>query len=251
MNIDFLKIFLKYLSNIEDEFFTNKLHRFLKKSKSRRCFETEPHKKEIWRIENLVDLKIYDSIMLGYDNKCDWKTRYYYEYFNIDPSDVDSDLQINDICKNYLEGLFWSMYYYFDKCPAWKWQYKYTHPPFISDLSIYVDKMQNSDQINFQKDEPVNMFTQLVSVLPPQYSKILPEPFQFLSTSEKSPVIDMFPMKFNIDYLYQTQLYKCIPIIPIVDIDRIEILVKSIMIEHCCAKKYTDRIKKMKTFQIN
>jgi 5'-3' exonuclease len=73
--------------------------------------------------------------------------------------------------------------------------------------------------VNFEK--PVNMYTQLVSVIPATYSHILPKPLSTLNSSAESPIIDMYPLVYDIDMINKTQLYKCVPIIPYLDLNRV------------------------------
>ena len=63
--------------------------------------------------------------------------------------------------KNYLEGIVWVTKYYFEKCPTWDWQYKFTHAPFLSDLAKYLKKEQVIQ--DFKYVEPIDINSQLVS----------------------------------------------------------------------------------------
>jgi 5'-3' exonuclease len=65
------------------------------------------------------------------------------------------------------------------------------------------------------------MMSQLVSVLPPSCKNYLPESHRYLVTDFSSPIIDMFPAKVQVDTLYKSQLYQCVPCIPYLNIDRV------------------------------
>jgi 5'-3' exoribonuclease 2 len=223
INDMFLFEMIARLASKEEDYFCRILPDHIRRHKNRRCYETAPHKKTIWNIENLRNVRIIDPIKLGYGDPIDWKYRYYSHYFK---TNEHIDLTISDVCHNYLEGLVWATKYYFEKCPTWRWQYKYTHAPFLSDIMIYLkNHIKNGKRMkDFETkyEDPVNIYTQLVSCIPSVYSHLLPRPLQYLSTSVKSPIIDLFPLTYRIDMINKTLLYKCIPIIPYLDIERVD-----------------------------
>jgi 5'-3' exonuclease len=129
--------------------------------------------------------------------------------------------QLN-ICHNYFEGLLWVSRYYFESCPDWRWQYKFTFAPFLSDMMLHIKNKNIMKNFNTFGTDSLNIYTQLVSVIPSTYSNILPKQLQFLNSSPGSPIIDMFPVHYEIDMINKTQLYKCIPRIPYLDVRRVE-----------------------------
>jgi 5'-3' exoribonuclease 1 len=99
-----------------------------------------------------------------------WQSRYYKNLFDID---VD-ETRKKQICLNYLEGLEWTMKYYTIGCPDWRWCYKYSYPPLLTDLIHYVPYFE-TDLIENKKPAPVSELVQLAYVLPKQSLKLLPE----------------------------------------------------------------------------
>jgi 5'-3' exonuclease len=92
-----------------------------------------------------------------------WEKRYYSRLFSM-------EIEINDICINYLEGLEWVCKYYISGCPDWKWKYKYMYPPLLSDLSpkvphYKVDFFSNQTKNN-KSSVSVSPYVQLAYVLP-------------------------------------------------------------------------------------
>lgn len=227
MNIDneFLTSFVRLVASKEEDFFRRILPENLKRYRLRRCFETEQHKKDVWRIENLKNVRIEDKIRLGSGRENDWKFRYYSHYFK---TSEHMSVMIDRMCQNYIEGLMWVARYYFESCSTWRWQYKFTHAPFLSDLIVYMKNRDIMKDYNVPYQEPVNMYTQLVSVVPAVYSDILPQGLRYLSSSVESPIIDMFPIKYEIDMINKTQLYKCVPMIPYLDVMRVDECIKKI-----------------------
>jgi 5'-3' exonuclease len=240
---DFLISFISSLAHREETFFKDEQPYLLERFKRRRCFETEQHKKEIWEIENLKNVIVEDKIKLGFGNSDEWKYRYYSHYFNTQEYVEET---IDDVCHNYLEGILWVTKYYFEKCPSWRWQYKYTHAPFLSDILQYIKKKNIMKDFNIMFQKPVGIYTQLVSVIPSAYNNILPEPLRYLNSSYKSPIIDMYPLTYELDMINKTQLYKCIPIIPYLDLDRIIDIVNKIKLN----KTDLERVKRSNYFNL-
>ncbi len=228
INNEFLLELITILASKEEDFFRRIQPQYLLKHARKKCFEIERHKRDIWRIENLKDVQIFDPVRLGEGEPHEWKYRYYNYYFKTDEHIYET---IIDVSHNYFEGLLWVAKYYFEKCPTWRWQYKYTHPPFLSDLMEYLKHKDIMKNFNVKYMDPVDIFTQLVSVIPPTYSHILPIPLQHLNSSCDSQIIDMFPLSYSIDMIGKTQLYKCVPIIPHLDISRVEHEVKKIKLK--------------------
>lgn len=222
LKIDSLQLYLvvKMLGDMEQQFFSEVYPDYCHKESRKRCNALTDYEHELWEIENMRNIKIDDPIKLGMGDKKDWKFRYYEYYFGGCENQKDI---IDNLCKNYLEGLVWVTRYYFDKCPSWRWQYKYLHAPFISDVADYIlNNHIDLNDIKFEKDNPIKMSDQLLSVIPPYYVNIIPKSIRFLMTSDKSSIIDMFPTHVSLDMLYKDQLWKCIPLVPYLDIERIE-----------------------------
>jgi len=222
IKIDTLQLYLliKMLGDIEERFFHEIYPDFLYKESRKRCNALTDYERELWEIENMRNIKIDDPIRLGVGDKRDWKFRYYEYYFG--GSEHQQEI-IDDLCKNYLEGLKWVTEYYFDKCCSWRWQYKYLHAPFISDVAEYIIKNNiDLNKIVFESDKPIKMSDQLLSVIPPHHVNIIPNSLRQLMINDKSPIIDLFPIEVSLDMLYKDQLWKCIPLVPYLDIERIE-----------------------------
>jgi 5'-3' exonuclease len=156
--------------------------------------------------------------LINYEDE-DFKQKYYSLYFNLNTK-KEFDEKIENICKNYLEGLLFTMNYYFDKIPAWNWYYEYQLTPFISDFYNYFKKFKLS-QINFELNNPVNCYQQLMLVLPPHNNYLLPKPFRELMTDEKSLVRDLYPDEFEFEVGEHIMLYMIEPILPRIDENRL------------------------------
>lgn len=221
---EFLTHFIILIASKEEDFFKRILPEALRRHNRKRCYEYDAHKIDIWEIENLKNVSIEDKIKLGYGEPKEWKGRYYSHYFK---TSEHMDEMIGRVCHTYLEGLVWVAKYYFEECHNWRWQYKFTHAPFLSDISRYI-KNKDINTFNTSSNPPIDIYTQLVSIIPSAYSSILPQPLRYFSNSMSSPIIDLYPIRYDIDMINKTQLYKCVPIIPYLDISRVESCVNKV-----------------------
>ena len=175
---------------------------------------SDPYERELFRIERLL-FKIDDPVAIGSDDFESYQKRYYKHYYNTSNDELDNF--INKQVYHYLRGLKWTTLYYFDKCPDWRWYYPYNHPPFLTDLAKHFKKV-NFPKITFTIHEPLETLIQLLNVLPPQSSYLIPRNIRFLVTNTKSPLIHMYPLKFQQDFINKGMYWKSIPILPEVDL---------------------------------
>jgi 5'-3' exonuclease len=225
LDMSFVGELFKDLSNCEYEYFTKVKPQAEYNMNKRRCFEADPYLRELWELENMKKFIINDPIKLGIGNESIWKYRYYEHYFH---TSEYQDLMKDEICKAYLIGLCWVTKYYFDKCADWTWQFEFCHSPFISDMSNFINKNNfDLNNVKFDIHSPLQPCIQLLCVLPPSCRDLIPKTYRSLVVSKDSPIIDMFPEKVQLDMIDKDQYWQCIPIIPIIDIERI----------HNCTKK--------------
>lgn len=217
INIVFLKMFLKKLSEREDEFF---IQEYKKPKRKRFCFSTDLYEIDKFKLDNL-QFKINDPIMLGKDSSELWKKRYYKHYFF-----TNEEQEIDNICKEFLNGLLWVSKYYLDKCCSWNWYYPFNNAPMISDIYNFIERNDNYyiDNKIFKGDvgKPLDPFIQLLSVLHPSCNYLLPKNLRYLMLNKKSKIIDLYPHRFNEDLIGKSLLWKCTPKLPKLDIDRIK-----------------------------
>ena len=83
--------------------------------------------KELNQLQNypLFHREKEQAIQLGISNN--WRQEYYHNILMIDNS------QIEELCKNYLEGFLWTSYY-FKSCPSTNWYYRFEGGPSIRTL---------------------------------------------------------------------------------------------------------------------
>ena len=256
------KIFLKiltYLSDIETDYYI-KLYsnrRYFQQSMSHDPYEIAKHNYE----ENIFDKGYYhDTIRLGSlspdpagnrsqaldsqrnseDNLNEWKKRYYKVYFNkdIDTSN-ENDNSLNDIMDDYIQGLVWTTYYYYDKCKDYEWFYDHHHGPFISDLKRYIerfperfDHFEQSYKLGVWFENQIKPLQQLMLVLPHESSYLIPASYRTLMFSSK--LNKYFPdniMKIKMDYLYKSKAWQNIPMINIIPARTIKSLTSKVILK--------------------
>jgi 5'-3' exonuclease len=213
INEQFLKEFILKLS-LEEEY-------NLKKNFNNKKFKKiigDDYEKEVFKIENLL-FTIKDPIKIGSDNYNDWRKRYYKYYWNLDDNEIESFSE--KLVYNYIIGLKWITLYYFDKCNSWNWYYPFEHPPFIGDISKYLNII-NLNEINFELGKPIKPFIQLLAVLPPQSNTLLPICLRKLVTNPKSSLLYLYPNKFEQDFINKKKYWMAIPKLPPLNINLIK-----------------------------
>jgi len=105
-----------------------------------------------------------------------WRTDYYQRKLGIrDPEKHPEAVQA--VAKKYIEGLQWTLYYYFRGLASWSWFYPHHYSPLVIDL---IELTSLGISTEFQKGQPFLPFQQLMAVLPPQSFPLVPKPFRSL-----------------------------------------------------------------------
>jgi 5'-3' exonuclease len=251
------ELFIRILTNIADQetvYFNDfyKFRRYIKKSNSIDQYQAECDNYE----ENIIP-RYNDPIQLGNPDTTlwDWKKSYYKHYFDIDfdPSN-SNDNSLNLVLEQYIQGLIWTTYYYYDKCKDYEWFYNFHNGPFISDLKNYIIKhpekieyYENLYSINaIWFENEIKPLQQLMMVLPHESSFLIPSSYRNLLFSIK--LKDYFPLhisKIKIDYLYKNKAWQNIPIINIIHPNKIIKLTSKIILKDELErnKVYKDYIK--------
>lgn len=124
------------------------------------------------------------------------------------------DQNIEKISHEYLEGLQWVLSYYTKGVPSWEWYFKYHYAPPASILALYVDTFKFK---NYGVTLPSKPFQQLLSVLPPKSSNLLPKPFSNLLSDNESPLKEFCPTEIVIDLDGKSREWEGLVLLPFLD----------------------------------
>ena len=115
---------------------------------------------------------------------------------------------IEKVCHSYLVGLQWILTYYTKEVPSWRWYYPYHYAPSSSTIINY---MSSYSKPRYHKGLPSPPIMQLISILPPQSSDLLPKSMQnVLKTNLKK----FCPDKIEVDLSGKKQEYQGIVLLP-------------------------------------
>ena len=216
INTNFLKHFLYELNTKEESFVQTIFKKRLSLNKFFKINETEEYERHIALLNNYPVINMNEEKYIIKDNFYikDWKKRYYLTVFNTtDEDDIDK------ICKNYVEGIVWTNRYYMHENDSWHWKYNYLHAPLLSDIYKYIINLEDINKIKFPKDAPVHPHVQLLSILPINSKDLLPKECHFLFT--KSNISYLYPIKYDIDILFNRYYWMCAPKLPYLDIKKV------------------------------
>jgi 5'-3' exonuclease len=152
------------------------------------------------------------NIINYFQEKHLWKKQYYEYFFGLKNNNYNSGR--SKICKAYLESLRFTIDYYINSVPpSWSYFYPYRVAPFVSDLITNLNHKMNINKINLPIGKPCTPFQQLMLIIPPQLSNILPKEYASLMTNKTSPIIKYFPTTFELDVAFGLIRIKSEPIL--------------------------------------
>ena len=123
---------------------------------------------------------------------------------------------IETVCHDYLQGMQWVLSYYIYGVPDWKWSYNNYYAPFAITLARHIKTFKFRE---FTINSPNLPFKQLLNVLPPKSSQLLPKPLDVILKSRMSKFC---PDVLNIDYSGKRQKWEGILLLPYLDHNYIE-----------------------------
>lgn len=142
-----------------------------------------------------------------------WKDNYYEEKLHFSYFDNES---LEEMTRNYCEGLQWVLYYYYRGCASWGWFYHYYYSPLVSDVRKGI-----REKFTFNLGMPFRPFDQLMGVLPERSKQLVPPALRDLMTDDSSPIKDFYPGNFPLDMNGKKQAWEAVALIPFIDEKRL------------------------------
>ncbi len=239
LNQDLFIAILGHLASLETEYYHTmyKSRRFFKSADSNNPIDIDKHNYE----ENIYYLK--DHVQVGNPDLSldDWKYNYYAEYYDIEINPtLKDDHSLNHVLEEYLRGLVWTTYYYYDKCKDYEWFYEHHHGPFISDLHKYLkdnkQRLEHYEKLYSYKgvwfENQIRPLQQLLMVLPHESSNLIPASYKSLMFSVA--LRNYFPpniLSMRIDGLHKQRAWQNIPMINIIPARKILKLTSKIILK--------------------
>ncbi|KAK1349966.1 5'-3' exoribonuclease 2 [Hamiltosporidium tvaerminnensis] len=125
---------------------------------------------------------------------------------------VTNDSEIQQACRNYIEGLAWVFGYYYSGVKSWDWYYSYHFAPLARDLSRV-----SGFSPKFNLGKPLRPLEQIMVVIPPMSKNIVPEQLHTIFEDNK----DMFPTTVKIDMFDKLLPWQGVVVLPFVNINSI------------------------------
>ena len=172
-----------------------------------------------------------------------WIDQYFASHFS-------PDISRQEICMRYLKGMEWVLLYYTWGVLDWYWSYGYDYAPPASQLAKFSEFYELQEQSTSDKDSfsrslckissiPYNLnippsrptapFLQLLCVLPPASSYLLPKPMGDLLSNPDSPLAPFCPTSFVVDLSGKRKEWEGIAILPTIDFELVYRLYKEIL----------------------
>lgn len=144
----------------------------------------------------------------------DYRGRYYFEKFKLTLGSATSKQFLEQLTSSYLEGIMWCLSYYMKGCVSWVWYYPYHYGPMLIDMTNLEAKANN---IRFHLGSPFKPFQQLLGCLPPTSKKLLPASYQHLMTHATSPLLQYYPLEFEVDMNGKRNPWEAVVLLPFID----------------------------------
>jgi 5'-3' exonuclease len=149
--------------------------------------------------KNVVNMKAY-------------RKDYYANKVGIEPEEKEK------MVHNYIDGLIWILGYYTGTNKNWRWKYPYNYAPFCHTLARFVSTYKFKEE---EVNSPSPPFLQLLCVLPPASSNLLPSPLNTL-LFEDSPLKEYYPKEFKIDLEGKRNSWEGVALLPELEIEDVE-----------------------------
>lgn len=160
-----------------------------------------------------------------------WRQLYYKALFHTNIL-IDSTV-INNACKSYIDGIFWTYNYYKRRVTDYMWYYPYGYPPTAKDIANYTLSITAREDSFAKADVPADLTTdlQMLIVLPIESISLFKEEYKSYLTDISKGLHHLYPKHYKIHTYLKTHLWECIPELPIINVLYIIELLKNTYIK--------------------
>jgi len=151
-----------------------------------------------------------------YNNAKKWRYYYYRNLFDININ-IDST---SSVSANFIKGIYWTYNYYKKFDLDYTWYYPYTYPPTAKDISNYLKANNTIKEIEL-KGNYLTTKMQLLLILPIYSIDLIDDDYKKYMTDISAGMKHLYPKEYKIQTLFKTHLWECCPILPIINIDKI------------------------------
>ena len=129
---------------------------------------------------------------------------------------------VTKMCVDYMRTMSWVYLYYLEGTNAVnnEWAYPYYHTPMLIDLSLVMNSMPLIAGYKAVQNIPFTALHQLVAVMPMRSKEVLPIELQSIY-EENSMLRDLYPETFIVELDGKDKEHQGVPIVPIIDRNRI------------------------------
>lgn len=218
VNSKFMQMLLTAIANLEDHYMLE-LNEKRNKDVGRFKFRLRGKTRYEQALEEFdyVENQYSDTIKGGTPG---WRERYYEYHLGLKHY---NSTKLNHICREYLRGMNWVLQYYMGMHNNWTWHYPYNAAPTAQDL---LNSMLDFTY-NFEDNDPVQPYVQLLSILPPESAPLLPTTLRPLMTDRDSPIHYMYPLKITLSLIGNKFWHECKPRMPLVNHELLEDVVQA------------------------
>jgi 5'-3' exoribonuclease 1 len=157
-----------------------------------------------------------------------WRSLYYKHMFHTKTTHALSKI-ITESSRLYMNGVYWT-YAYYKRLPRdATWYYPFGYSPTIQDLANTLQGNINEWENLLEKWKEtgtvsgfVDPIVQLMSILPYESKELFPYNIQKLLTDPALGCTHLFPESYPIQTYLKTHLWECTPVLPHLDIQRIQ-----------------------------
>ncbi|XBW36658.1 hypothetical protein QEN19_002232 [Hanseniaspora menglaensis] len=186
-------------------------------------------------------VKLHES---GYDDRY-YRFKFFTESDRENCTEEELLKKINetrrDVAKKYLEGISWVLKYYYQSCNSWDWCFPYHYGPLLQDFTDLESLVANDIEYDssyksfkdayayfkFENSAPILPFEQLMSVMPQSSGHTLPNVLSDMMSDPNSGITEYYPKEFAIDMNGHNLPWLGIPILPLIDSQKLLPAVKS------------------------